>query len=262
MAFTFKKILGDMAIGGSLFDEDGAKTVKDLMTKAEAANVKILLPTDFVCGAGPAPTDPRCASARPRPRRCPRTGDKFSAEAEVRTVTEAEGVPEGWLGLDIGPASAEAFADAVRSAGTVVWNGPMGVFELPSFGARLLQLPAGRRLPAAQRAHRPLTHARPGAANGTKAVMDAVVQATEAGSMTIIGGGDTATCAKDFGTEDKVRWQREAALVLARPRLTLTARQVSHVSTGGGASLELLEGKLLPGVAALSEQPRKRRTTP
>jgi phosphoglycerate kinase len=105
--------------------------------------------------------------------------------------------------LDIGPKSSEAFAEVVKQAKTVVWNGPMGVFEFPAFE------------------------------NGTKSVMDAVVAATqEGGAVTIIGGGDTATCCVKYGTEDKV----------------------SHVSTGGGASLELLEGKNLPGVAALSQR--------
>lgn len=209
MAFTFKKILGDMAIGGSLFDEEGAKTVKDLMAKAEAANVKILLPTDFVCGVPAAPTPRGCKTVRSRPMLPSPAGNQFSADAEVKNVTEAEGVPEGWLGLDVGPASAEAFADAVRSAGTVVWNGPMGVFEFPNFGALLLVLPVA----TCQSRLTVRANCLADAANGTKAVMDAVVQATEAGSMTIIGGGDTATCAKDFGTEDKVRRQQRVPLL-------------------------------------------------
>ena len=108
-------------------------------------------------------------------------------------------MPDGWLGLDIGEKSIADFNSVVSSSKTVVWNGPMGVFEFDAF------------------------------ASGTRGLMQHVVLATEAGATTIIGGGDTATCAKKFGTEDKV----------------------SHVSTGGGASLELLEGKTLPGVAAL-----------
>jgi len=111
-------------------------------------------------------------------------------------------IPEGWQGVDIGPKTTELFSNEVAAARTILWNGPVGVFELKPFQG------------------------------GTRAVMDAVVAATEAGATTIIGGGDTATAAKDFGTEDKV----------------------THVSTGGGASLELLEGKELPGVAALSDR--------
>ena len=177
MAFTFKRTLEGVDIGASLFDEAGAGIVADIMSEAEAKGVKIHLPTDFVAAAA------------------------FDASAEHKVVTQQEGVPAGWMGLDIGPASASAFADVVRRARTVVWNGPMGVFEMEPF------------------------------AGGTKTVMEAVVAATADGSTTIIGGGDTATAAKDFGAEDSV----------------------SHVSTGGGASLELLEGKQLPGVVALSD---------
>ncbi|TYZ60333.1 hypothetical protein PybrP1_003962 [[Pythium] brassicae (nom. inval.)] len=176
MAFTFKKVIDKMAIGSSLFDEDGAKIVEAIVAKAQEKSVTLHLPTDFVIA------------------------DKFAADAATRVVTQEEGIPDGWLGLDVGPQSQAAFAAAVLKAKTVVWNGPMGVFEFDAF------------------------------ANGTKAVMDAVVQATTTGATTIIGGGDTATCCVKFDTEDKV----------------------SHVSTGGGASLELLEGKVLPGVAALS----------
>eukprot|EP00750_Incisomonas_marina_P015377 INCI18202.1.p1 GENE.INCI18202.1~~INCI18202.1.p1 ORF type:complete len:496 (-),score=126.39 INCI18202.1:681-1982(-) len=176
MAFTFTKVLHDMEIGASLFDEEGAKIVKGLMEKAEERQVKIHLPTDFV------------------------TADKFSADATVGAATVESGIAEGLLGLDVGPESTKVFAEVVSRAKMIVWNGPMGVFEFSAF------------------------------ANSTKGVLDAVIAATEAGSTTIIGGGDTATCAKKWGAEDKV----------------------SHVSTGGGASLELLEGKALPGVMALS----------
>jgi phosphoglycerate kinase len=130
-----------------------------------------------------------------------RAADKFDKDAAVRVVGPSEQIGAGWMGLDIGPASIAQFRDAVLRAKTVVWNGPMGVFEWPNFEA------------------------------GTKAVMDAVVEATATGATTIIGGGDTATAAAKYGTEDKV----------------------SHVSTGGGASLELLEGKELPGVTALAD---------
>jgi phosphoglycerate kinase len=134
MAFTFKKVLDNMEIGGSLFDEDGAKLVKGIMAKAEAKGVKIHLPSDFVCG------------------------DNFSADANVEVADDKQGVKAGWMGLDIGPESTKAFQAVVRRAKTVVWNGPMGVFEFEHF------------------------------AKGTKGVMDAVVEATELGACTIIGG--------------------------------------------------------------------------
>lgn len=127
--------------------------------------------------------------------------DKFAADAERKTVKDSEGgIPEGWMGLDIGPNTRNSFIEVVQRSKTIIWNGPAGVFEFPAF------------------------------AEGTKALCEAVATATANGSTVIIGGGDTATAALNFGIEDKV----------------------SHVSTGGGASLELLEGKVLPGVEALS----------
>ncbi|XP_013378831.1 phosphoglycerate kinase 1 [Lingula anatina] len=177
MAYTFLKVLSGMKIGNSLYDEEGAGIVSNLMAKAEKNGVKMHLPSDFV------------------------TADKFAEDAQVGSATLSEGIPDGWMGLDCGPKSSEEFSAAVSRAKTIVWNGPVGVFEFENF------------------------------AKGTKAVMDAVVNATEKGASTIIGGGDTATCCAKWGTEKKV----------------------SHVSTGGGASLELLEGKTLPGVAALSD---------
>lgn len=176
MAFTFLKKLNNMPIGNSLYDQDGAKIVEQLMAKAAAKGVTIHLPTDFV------------------------TGDKFDEKATVGAGTLTTGVPDNWMAMDIGPQTTEVFRNVVLESKTIVWNGPMGVFEWDSFN------------------------------KGTKGVMDAVVEATEKGATTIIGGGDTATCAAKWKTEDKV----------------------SHVSTGGGASLELLEGKDLPGVSALS----------
>jgi len=127
--------------------------------------------------------------------------NKFAEDAEIGAATVESGIPDGWMGLDCGPKSRELFAEVVARAKVVVWNGPAGVFEFENF------------------------------AKGTKSLMDSVVALTEKGGCTIIGGGDTATCAAKYNTEDKV----------------------SHVSTGGGASLELLEGKVLPGVAALSD---------
>uniref|UniRef100_A0A3Q3JCY4 Phosphoglycerate kinase n=1 Tax=Monopterus albus TaxID=43700 RepID=A0A3Q3JCY4_MONAL len=176
MAFTFLKVLDNMEIGNSLYDEEGAGIVKDLMAKAKKNGVKITLPVDFV------------------------TADKFDEKATTGSATVADGIPSGWMGLDCGPESSKAFAAAVARAKQIVWNGPVGVFEWDNF------------------------------AKGTKNLMDKVVEVTKSGCITIIGGGDTATCCAKWNTEDKV----------------------SHVSTGGGASLELLEGKVLPGVEALS----------
>jgi len=176
MAFTFKKTLEGVKIGNSLFDAEGAKIVQDIADKAKKNNVKLHLPVDYV------------------------TADKFAKDANVGYATDEEGIPDGWMGLDAGPKSRANFAEAVKRAKTVLWNGPLGVFEFPNFEA------------------------------GTHSVMDEVVKATANGATTIIGGGETATCAALWGVEDKV----------------------SHVSTGGGASLELLEGKILPGVEALS----------
>jgi phosphoglycerate kinase len=178
MAFTFKKVLNGLAIGSSLFDEEGAKIVPELMKKAQEKGKKILLPVDYV------------------------TADKFAADAKVGTADDSTGIPEGWLGLDVGPKSNELFVKAILESKTIVWNGPAGVFEFPAFEA------------------------------GTKAMADAVVKATEMGATTVIGGGDTATAAKKYGADKKV----------------------THTSTGGGASLEYLEGKVLPGVAALSDK--------
>lgn len=177
MAFTFLKQLKGMKIGNSLYDEEGAKIVQNLMDKAQKNNVQIHLPVDFV------------------------TGNKFAEDAEVGAATVQDGIPDGWLGLDVGPETEKIFTEAVGRAKTIVWNGPVGVFEFPNF------------------------------AHGTRSLMDAVVAATSNGVTTIIGGGDTATCCAKWKTEDKV----------------------SHVSTGGGASLELLEGKVLPGVSALTD---------
>ena len=177
MAYTFQKELYGMKIGKSLYDPEGAKIVKSLIEKADKKGVKIHLPVDF------------------------QTGDAFSNDANIGYATDKDGIPDGLEGLDCGPKSRDLFASAVARARTIVWNGPVGVFEFDNF------------------------------AGGSKSLAEAVAKATEAGATTIIGGGDTATAAEKFGVVDKV----------------------SHVSTGGGASLELLEGKVLPGVAALSD---------
>lgn len=130
------------------------------------------------------------------------TADNFAKDAKTGSATDEEGIPDGWMGLDCGPKSIELYKGAINDAKTILWNGPPGVFEFDAF------------------------------ANGTKATLDAAVDAAQNGKIVIIGGGDTATVAAKYKVEDKL----------------------SHVSTGGGASLELLEGKELPGVAALSSK--------
>jgi phosphoglycerate kinase len=177
MAYTFLKVLDRMAIGKSIFDPKGAEIVPKIMDKAKAKGVKIHLPVDFVAA------------------------DKYAADAQTKVVSKKDGIPDGWEGLDCGPQSIQEFKTALARANTIVWNGPVGVFEFEKFAA------------------------------GTRAVMDAMIEATKRGAVTVIGGGDTATAAAKWDAEDKV----------------------THCSTGGGASLELLEGKTLPGIAALSD---------
>jgi len=177
MAYTFKKVCFGMEIGNSLFDKEGAKIVQELLDKAQKKGVKIHLPVDYV------------------------TGDKFGPEANVGAATDATGIPAGLEGFDCGPLTRQRNAEVIARAKTIIWNGPLGVFEIDKFVA------------------------------GTKSAMDAVVAATKAGAISVIGGGDTATAAAKWKTDE----------------------QVTHCSTGGGASLELLEGKVLPGIAALSD---------
>ncbi|MDR3002132.1 MAG: phosphoglycerate kinase [Fibromonadaceae bacterium] len=178
MAFTFKKVVNNLAIGASLFDAEGAKIVPELIEKAKKNGKEIILPVDYV------------------------VADKFAADAAVQAADDSTGIPEGWMGLDVGPKSTELFVKAITDSKTIIWNGPAGVFEFEAFE------------------------------KATKAMASAIVQATEGGAITVIGGGDTATAAKKYGADKKV----------------------THTSTGGGASLEFLEGKELPGVAALSEK--------
>jgi len=177
MAFTFIKVINGVDIGNSLYDEEGAKIVQEIMDKAKEKGVEIILPVDFVCSS------------------------KFGEDGEIKEATVESGVPEGFMGLDCGPESMKRNAEAIGKSKTIIWNGPMGVFEMATFE------------------------------KGTKSMMDKIVEVTAAGVVTVIGGGDTATACKKYGTEDKV----------------------THCSTGGGASLELLEGKVLPGVAALDD---------
>merc|ERR1719384_242290 len=177
MAFTFLKVVKGVEIGNSLFDDEGAKIVQEIMDSAQAKGVEIVLPVDFVVAS------------------------EFGEDGEIKSAKASEGIPDGFMGLDCGPESMARNAAAIAKSKTIIWNGPMGVFEMDAF------------------------------ASGTKAMMDNIVEATQKGTVTVIGGGDTATACKKYGTEDKV----------------------THCSTGGGASLELLEGKVLPGVAALDD---------
>ena len=172
MAYTFKKAEG-YTIGKSLLEEDKLDYAREMIQKAEAKGVKFLLPVDNLCAA------------------------EFSASA--KPVLEEQNIPNELMGMDIGPKAIEAFSDAVKGAGTVVWNGPMGVFEFPAF------------------------------AGGTKAMAKALA---ESGAITIVGGGDSAAAVEQLGYADKM----------------------THISTGGGASLEFLEGKELPGVACLLDK--------
>lgn len=176
MTYTFYKAEG-LPVGKSLVEDDKVELAGELMGKAKQAGVDLLLPVDSV------------------------VAKEFKNDAEHKVVGE-DGIVDGWMGLDIGPKSIEKFSDVIRNAKTVVWNGPMGVFEMDNY------------------------------ANGTFAVAEALAEATENGAVTIIGGGDSASAIKKAGLQDKV----------------------SHVSTGGGASLEFLEGKELPGVAALTNK--------
>merc|ERR1719316_2245476 len=176
MAYTFLKVNDGLAIGSSLYDEEGAKIVPEIMEKAKKLGVEIILPVDYVISS------------------------EFGEGGEIKTTDKADGIPDGFMALDCGPKTIALNAAAVKESKTIIWNGPMGVFEMAKFEA------------------------------GTKSLMDEVVAATATGTITVIGGGDTATACKKYGTEDKV----------------------THCSTGGGASLELLEGKVLPGVDALT----------
>lgn len=173
MAFTFYKAMG-LEIGKSLLEEEKVELAKSLMEKAQAKGVKLLLPVDTI------------------------VADKFGEDANTNNVPRDQ-IPADWEGLDIGEKSRELFAEAIKGAKTVIWNGPMGVFEIEKF------------------------------AGGTKAVAAALAQCQ---GTTIIGGGDSAAAVEQLGYADKM----------------------THISTGGGASLEFLEGLELPGVAALNDK--------
>ncbi len=173
MAYTFSAAKGGK-IGNSLFEADWQDYANEMVEKAAKKGVKMLLPVDTVCG------------------------DKFAPDANTLTV-EAGEIPDGWEGLDIGPKTIELYCNAVKDAGTVIWNGPMGVFEFAAF------------------------------AKGTEAVAEAL---SKTDAITIIGGGDSAAAVQQLGYADKM----------------------THISTGGGASLEFMEGKVLPGVACLQDK--------
>ena len=173
MAYTFMKYLGHN-IGTSLLEADKVELAGEMMAKAKEKGVNFLIPVDN------------------------KVGKEYDPNTEAMIV-DSDDIPEGWMGLDIGPKTQEMFANAIKGAGTVIWNGPMGVSEWENFAA------------------------------GTVAVAKAVA---ESGSISIIGGGDSAAAVQKLGFADKM----------------------SHISTGGGASLEYMEGKVLPGIAALNEK--------
>ena len=173
MTYTFMKALGG-TIGDSICENDKLQLALDIIDKAKAKGVNLVLAEDCVCA------------------------DSFSNDANTQ-VCSAKEIPAGWEGLDIGPKSRVKFADAIKNAKTILWNGPAGVFEFDNFAV------------------------------GSKAIADAIVEATKNGAFSLVGGGDSVACVNKFGYAD----------------------QVSYVSTGGGALLEAIEGKVLPGVAAI-----------
>ncbi|MDY4461529.1 MAG: phosphoglycerate kinase [Sodaliphilus sp.] len=173
MTYTFMKALGG-AVGDSICENDKLQLALDIIDKAKAKGVNLVLAEDCVCA------------------------DSFSNDANTQ-VCSAKEIPAGWEGLDIGPKSRVKFADAIKNAKTILWNGPAGVFEFDNFAV------------------------------GSKAIADAIVDATKNGAFSLVGGGDSVACVNKFGYAD----------------------QVSYVSTGGGALLEAIEGKVLPGVAAI-----------
>ncbi len=179
MIFTFYKAMGH-EIGRSLLEEDKVELAKALLKEAESSNTRFLLPVDVV------------------------TAKAFENEA-LSTIVDADEIPEDQIGMDIGPRTVKQFREIILASKTLLWNGPMGVFEMPNF------------------------------AKGTEKICGAVAEATEKGAISLVGGGDSASAVKKLGFSDKI----------------------SHVSTGGGASLELISGSTLPAVAEISEKPEK-----
>lgn len=175
MAYTFFKAIGGN-IGSSLLEEDKLDLANELIKKAKSLGVNLMLPTDSVIA------------------------DAFSNDAQTQICMNTS-IPDGWMGLDIGPEAAEVFSQSIKESKTILWNGPMGVFEMSKFAA------------------------------GTSIVAEAIVEATKGGAFSLIGGGDSAAAVNTLGYGE----------------------DVSYVSTGGGALLEYMEGKVLPGVAALED---------
>ena len=173
--FTFAKAMG-YAVGNSILEEDKVSLAKEIIEKAKLSGVKLVFPSDVVVAA------------------------KFAEDSETKVVS-IDKIPDGMKGLDIGPESVKLFTNVLANAKTIIWNGPMGAFELAPF------------------------------ANGTFAIAKLLAQLTAAGATTIVGGGDSAAAVNLTGLQDKL----------------------SHISTGGGAALEFLAGKTLPGVAALTD---------
>ncbi len=173
MSYTFIKAMGH-EVGTSLLEEDKVGLAAEMIKKAGDCGVELVLPSDT------------------------KVGDRFDPDCNTQIVNSRE-IPAGWMGMDIGPATRQIYSDIIKKAGTVIWNGPVGVFEFPAF------------------------------ANGTRAIAQAMAQCP---GTTIIGGGDSAAAVREFGVADKM----------------------THVSTGGGASLEFIEGKVLPGVACLLDK--------
>ena len=173
MTYTFAKAMGGH-IGISICEDDKLDLARDIMKKAKEKGVNLVLGTDCVAG------------------------DKFSNDANTQVVSVME-IPDGWEGMDAGPETRKSFADVIRNAKTILWNGPAGVFEFDNFTA------------------------------GSRAIAEAIVEATNNGAFSLVGGGDSVACVNKFGLAD----------------------EVSYVSTGGGALLEAIEGKILPGIAAI-----------
>eukprot|EP00941_MAST-03F_sp_MAST-3F-sp1_P004688 g4688.t1 len=177
MIFTFYKAMGT-AVGNSLVEEDQIEQALSIMEKAKECGVNLVLPSDVVVAS------------------------EFSADASSKVINmdaKSAGVPDGWMGLDIGPSTLSHFKSSLENMGTIIWNGPMGVFEFPRF------------------------------AQGTVALAETIAECTDRGAVSVIGGGDSVSAVSSAGLNERM----------------------SHISTGGGASLELLEGKILPGIAAL-----------
>ena len=173
MAFTFEKAKGGK-IGNSLCEDDKLELAKEIIIKAKANNVNLVLATDA------------------------KLGDKFANDANTQ-FADANNIPEGWSGFDIGPKGEKEFSDVIKASKTILWNGPVGVFEFDNF------------------------------AHGSEVIAKAIAEATKAGAFSLVGGGDSVACVNKFGL----------------------AEQVSYVSTGGGALLEFIEGKVLPGIKAI-----------